>query len=288
MSSNTSTRGPPVGEPFEEPPPGRERLVPPLALRGVERDERPQVALDPRRFLHVGDEVVDAAVELGLDGFGRVAFEDPGLRLDHLAQRPERHTVAVRQAAPAPPGHETGVVGERALELPDEPALADAGSADERDEVHGPVAARARDRVEDEAELLLAADQRRERAGRLRVEHVLPDAERLVDRDRLGLALRLEDPPLAVLEDRLRRAERALADEHGVRIRGLLDPIRRRHDVADRDSLAGAGDGAGLHDRLAGVDRDLHARDPVADRERGADRALGVVLVGDRRAEDRP
>ena len=240
----------------------------------------------PRTPPRIRDEVVDPTAELRLDGLARVALEDPRLRLDHLAERPERDAVAVRKTTAAAPRDETGVVGERALELPDEAALPDAGHADERHELNGAVAASARDRVDDQAQLLLAADQRRERARLVRVPELRPCAKRLVDRDGVGLSLRLEDAALAVLDRRLGRAERALADEHGVRVRRLLDPERRRDDVADRDALARTGDRVHLDDRFTGVDRDLHAGDRVADRERRADRALGVVLVRDRRAED--
>ena len=60
---------------------------------------------------------------------------DSGLRLDDLSERPQRHPVAVRQAAALTPGDELGIVLHDLTELVDEPALADAGHADERHEL---------------------------------------------------------------------------------------------------------------------------------------------------------
>ena len=89
----------------------------------------------------------------------------------------------------------------------------------------------------------------------------------------------------------------ALADEHAARGRQRLQPRRRVHDVAHR-RVVGAGERADEH--LAGVDADAHL-DAVAGssapcsatnaasvsciRSAGPDGPLGVVLVGDRGAE---
>ena len=60
-----------------------------------------------------------------------VLRHDPGGLPQHLSQRPERDAVAVGQAAA--PQHRR-LVGEAAHELLDEPALADPGLAEQRDE----------------------------------------------------------------------------------------------------------------------------------------------------------
>ena len=78
----------------------------------------------------------------------------------------------------------------------------------------------------------------------------------------------------------------------GLEARGGVD------DVAGRHSLSAAGVGPEHDQRLAGVDADAHVQveaglllvqpvDRGADRERRADRPLGIVLVGHRRAEER-
>ena len=90
----------------------------------------------------------------------------------------------------------------------------------------------------------------------------------------------------------LRGAVRRLVDEDPVDRRRGLQPGRRVDDVARGHALALGRPGAERDERLAGRDRDPNLEvtllaDPVADRERGADRALGVVLVRGRRAEER-
>ena len=87
------------------------------------------------------------------------------------------------------------------------------------------------------------------------------------------------------------RAPRRLADEDAVDRCVRLEPRRRVDDVAGDHALALLRPRAERDERLPGVDADaelelgLLVEDPVADRERGAHRALGVVLVRDRRAE---
>ena len=91
---------------------------------------------------------------------GVVALEDAGLRLDHLAERPEGDAVAVGQAAALPPGDQVRRALDRLEELEHEPALADPRHADERDELRRalvrhagrarPRAARPRARATDE------------------------------------------------------------------------------------------------------------------------------------------
>src|SRR5205823_14760077 len=119
-----------VGEVLEEAPPGGESLLSPVAtaLRlGREPDERPQVRLDPR--------VVDRVVELARRLLLGLALEDPRVRLHHLAERPEGDAVAVRQAAPVAPRRERFLLLQAAVQLEDEPALADTRHADQRHEL---------------------------------------------------------------------------------------------------------------------------------------------------------
>ena len=144
------------GEILEEPPPSRERLAATVAARlggAREPDERPQVQHDPG--------VGHAVVELPLGALGRVGLEDPKLGLDHLAERPERDAVAVRQAPALPPRDDVRVGLDQVVELEHEPALADPGNADERHELHGALLAGARERVREHVELAAPPDERR-------------------------------------------------------------------------------------------------------------------------------
>ena len=82
------------------------------------------------------------------------------MRLDDLAERPQRDAVAVREAAPLAPRDELGVRVDDAEQLVDEAALADAGNADERHELRRPRVSRAlEDASRRTAELVLAADE---------------------------------------------------------------------------------------------------------------------------------
>ena len=121
--------------------------------------------------------------------------------------------------------------------------------------------------------------------------------ERPVERERLRLALDRGRLELLVLEDALRRAIRRLREGDAVDRRGALQAGGGVDDVAGDEPLALLGPGAEGDDRLAGVDADPHLErerrvcrvqlgDRLEDAEAGPDGTLGVVLVGDRRAED--
>ena len=92
----------------------------------------------------------------------RIVVRDPGGRLDHLGQRPVRDALAVRQRA-AGEDRRALDAGE---ELADQAALADARLAVDREDVRPAVADRALERVLEQLELGVAADERR---GDLRV-----------------------------------------------------------------------------------------------------------------------
>ena len=87
----------------------------------------------------------------------RVVVRDPGRDLDHLGERPVGDALAVGQAAA---GEDRRALDARE-ELAREPALADAGLAVDREQVRAPVADGALERVLEQLELGLAADERR-------------------------------------------------------------------------------------------------------------------------------
>src|SRR5205823_6125165 len=120
-------------ERLEKTSPRGERLLPGAAHRSVasEADERAELPFDPRPlgFLEV---LRDRLAQLPLDVLRRVVLEDPCLRFHHLAERPERGALAVRERAPVPPEDDLVERVDVCEELCDEPALADAGDADER------------------------------------------------------------------------------------------------------------------------------------------------------------
>ena len=99
-----------------------------------------------------------------------------------------------------------------------------------------------------------------------------------------GLALRVDRRRLPVLDRTLGGAPRRLADEHAVHRRRRLQPRRRVHDVSRHHRLARLRARREEDERLARVHCDPHVEafvdEGVANRERTAHRALGVVLVG--------
>ena len=273
-----------VRQALEEAAPGGERLVTGVAggLRtGGKPDERPEVRLDPG----VGDGVRELAGRLCLV----VAVEDSGLRLDHLAERPEGDALSVRQTAPVPPGDQVRVALDRAVQLEDEPALPDPGHTDERDELRRALAQRARERILEQRDFAGATDERGA------VDAVDPDPRTclydLPRLHRLRLPLRDHRLRLAVLDRALRRPVRLFPDEDSVHRRGRLEPCGGVDHIARRHRLSRLRPGVDGDERLTGVDPDSHldalVGRPLADRERRTDRTLRVVLVRDRRTEDR-
>ncbi len=223
-----------------------------------------------------------------------VGLEDAGLGLDDLAERPERDPLAVRQAAAVSPGDDVRPVVERRAQLGYEPALADARLAEHGDELHRRLALRAEERLEQERALVLAADERRVRRG-LGLADAAPRVRRAPDGDRIRLALR-DDRLEGLVGDRaLRRPHRRLVDEDVAHRSGRLQAGGDVDDVARDDALAALRARTERDDGLAGRDRGAHGEletflaellDRLEDPEPGADRALGVVLVGDGSPED--
>src|SRR5829696_7964115 len=90
-----------------------------------------------------------------------IALEDPGLRLGHLAQRPEGDSLPVWEGTALPPGDEVRFLVDDPRELVDEAGLADTWHADERHELRLALGAGTRERIDEQIELALAADERR-------------------------------------------------------------------------------------------------------------------------------
>src|SRR5262249_60814828 len=126
----------------------------------ADSDQWTKVALDPGGIVPVGDRFREGMPQLRLRPICTVALEDLGVRLDDLADRPERDALPVGQTSPLPPA-ERLVARQRPKELERQPALPDARDTDERDELRLAIEANAFGGVEQQRELLVAADQRR-------------------------------------------------------------------------------------------------------------------------------
>ena len=153
-----------LGETLEEAAPGGECLVSAIASElcvAGEAEEREKMRLDARLVARAGERVLDDLVDLRRDVLRRVLLENARLRLDDLAERPERDPVTVGEAASLAPRDELRVGIDDALELVDEPALADPGDTDQREELRRALVTRAFECVPNDAELALAPDELR-------------------------------------------------------------------------------------------------------------------------------
>ncbi len=230
-------------------------------------------------------------MHLRRDLVGRVLLEHAGLCLHDLPERPQGDAVAVCEAAALAPGDELGIGVDDALELVHEPALADAGDADEREELRRALVTGALERVADDPELALAADE----LGARLVRHV--DAEARVrgdgrpDGNRLRLPLRFDGLGRFVVDSGPGGAVRRLVDDDPVDRCRALQACRGVDDVARGHALAGVGLGVEPDERLAGGDADSQLEPflerELTDCERRADGPFGIVLVRGRGAEQR-
>ena len=259
-----------------------------LALRGLAARLVGRVA--------VAQQLAQAPGELAPGELGVVAVGDLRLGAQDLGERPVHHARPVGQAAALVHRGSELLRVQAPGELAPQPRLAHARLADHRRQVGPGLAHDATVGRDQELELVLPSHQRGlapgdASPGRLGGQQ----ADGLPGRDRLGLALEVERADLAVVDRVAGGAIGALADGHrlgatgGLQARGHVDGV-----AGDRVGVAhrAGQDLAGVHAHpqrevdvvlraRLGVDllhRLLHAQG-------GADRALGVVLVGHRRAE---
>jgi hypothetical protein len=181
-------------------------------------------------------------------------------------------------------------------ELVQQAALPDPRRADDGRDARAAPVQHARAESEERVELLLPSDEARlvarPRRGTVAGGNDLPD------RDRLAFAFGLHGLRLAELE-RIHGGEvGGAADQDPVPRRSRLDSCCRVEDVPRRRPFALARTGSEHYQRLACVDPDadveveplvlgVQLSDALRDGEPCADRALRVVLVGFRRAEER-
>ena len=243
-------------EPLEERPPGAEQLL--RADARLDAEQGQERRLDPAPLVGVRDVLGERSRRPwpGSSAASSVSSR-PARRADHLAERPEADPVAVGRAAALVAPDRLDEAVEVLEELPGEPGLADPARPDHADEAGPALARRGVEQVLEQAQLVVATDER----GLERLAPVPPadlgdDPQRAPGRDRGRLAL--ERLLAGLLEgDRPRRRPLGrLADEDRARLGRRLEPaavltrspatmplVRR----ADRDRrLAGQDPGPGL------------------------------------------
>ncbi len=241
------------GHPFDEQPPGGEDVLPGRrALALFEPQQVAQPRLQPARLRLVLAVARDGLAELGDCGRLVFAFYDPGPHPDHLRERPVRDPFTVGEAPAPMPKDAFGQAVNVLEELPLQPRLAQAGHADDGDEVRRPLLRRRMEQILDHPKLATAAGERRLQAGGL--QRSAPQADHAngpPQRDRSGLALELVRAGVFVHDGRLGGRAGRLSDEDGARLRRRLDPGGGVHHVAGDQPLPL---GVGSHRRLTGQD----------------------------------
>ena len=165
-SSNTSDDVP-GGDPLEEGPPGGEQLRRDRRRRRSTPSSASRAGSIQRALVLVGDVLARPSRRRGAGRRLVVGLEQAGPRADHLAEGPEADALAVGGRAAAVPEDVVDEAVDVLQELPGEPALADAGRADDRHEPGAAVAAGGVEQVLEQPQLVVAADERRlERVAR--------------------------------------------------------------------------------------------------------------------------
>ena len=284
--------------PLDQPRHGRALA---LVAAGVVHGVVERAQLD--RLRQVEQVVEEHGVRLGHEAVGQGRAGRGSGRLGPAGEVVEAEQPAHEGPDRVPAGagaeveHEPGMAGEagllgRVLELLDQTGLADSGLAPHE---HGPAAPAPDARVKDGAELAelgVAADERSAGRGRRRGHSPQAPGEH-----RIGKTLDGERSGLLAVEPVDKRPPHCVGDQDLTRPRGVSQSRGEVHRVA-RDRVLAVGDASGAAgDHLAAGDADVNRNRPprlrgdgghrVADGQRRPHRPLGVVAVGDWRAEDR-
>ena len=134
-----------------------------------------------------------------------------------------------------------GFFGQAPAQFPHEPRFADPGLAREQDHLALAVA-RLPPVAQQQRDLLLAADERRDARGLTRLQAALNPAlaRDPPDRERLGEALQALRPDVVELEHAADQSARRVADHYCVRRSHRLHPRGKIGHVADHGRFAGA------------------------------------------------
>ncbi len=224
-----------------------------------------------------------------------VGVDDLAAGTNHLAESPEDDSAAVGQAAPGVERRSVGASGETALQLAQDAGLAQSGLADQGDEVRHALGLHAIEARLQLRQLLLAAHQLGlPRRGDPAHGDIGGHATGLPGGHGLGLALEGEWEQALVVHRTAGGPHRALADRHAVGTRRALQAGRHVHGVADHGVGLAHGPGEHLTRVHAHPQVEVHPFGKVLvdlvhgllHGQAGPDRALRIVLVRHRRAED--
>ena len=166
------------------------------------------------------------------DPFGghvrRIAVQDPEMLLQHLAERPVRDPVTVRQAPAAAQQRLRRLPAQPPPEFTEEPGLAHPGITDDRDQVRPAAGDNAAISLAQVRLLAVAADEHRLQAAEPTRAHQRQRAHELAAADPAGFACRLHCDRFCELERAPRGRHRPLADQDLTR---SGRPLQKRADV---------------------------------------------------------
>ena len=281
-------------DPLEQGAPGGEQLLAAVARQLGQAQQAGQPRLDEAALLGVVQELLQHGGQLRPGGGSILSLGDLRPQPHHLGQRPVADPLPVGRRAALVPVRRLDHAVQVLLELPGEPGLADAGLPDDRHQPRLALSAGGVEQVLQLLQLVLAAHERRlQRAGPAAAAAARDHGDRSPGRDRRGLALEHPLPRRLVADGIAGGPIGGLAHQHGARLRHRLQSAGGVDHVAGDHALALGADGHGRltgEHRRAGVERLVAVRDGADarhERQGGADRALGVVLVGSGRSPDR-
>ena len=247
-----------------------------------------EAGLHPSPLLAGIDELLDRAPQLLARGLGWFVLHDAGAHAHHLVERPVRDPVAVREApAPMPPDR-LGEPVDVLEELPRQPRFSDPREADDGQQPRGVLLAGRVEKLLEQAQFAVTADEGRLEAGRAkRPAGRRHDTPRTPEPFGQRFPLELVQPGVLVHNCGLGRGAGAVADVDRSGFGGRLhagsrvDEIARHHPLTAHPEvhrrLSGEQTGAGPEPRRAHL---LAKRRYGIDQfESRPDRALGVVLA---------
>ena len=226
----------------------------PPRRRRLEPQERQEGRFDPAPVVGFGDILGDRGRDARAGRGLVVALDEPGATPDHLAERPEGDAVAIGRRASAVPVDVEGDAVDVLLELPGEPALADAAGSGDRDQPRPAIPAGGVEGVLEEPELVLAADERRlGQVGTTVATALGDDAQRPPGGHRAGFALEQLLADGLEADGRRGRPLGRFADQdgpdgrHGLEPGSRVDQVSGDHPFTDRAEVDGglAGQDAG-------------------------------------------
>ena len=285
-----------IGQAFEEQTPSAEQVG--AVRRGalLHAEQVRQAWLDQPTFAIVGDVLGERGLKLLARGGAVLPLDDLEAATDHLGQRPEGQAGAVGETAPLMPPTLLVDAVDVLEELPQQPRLPQSGFANDRDQLRATLRGTDLGGVDDQPEFTISSDERGlEPDAAQRAAGPRHHAQRRPSMNGLRPSLDLMVTGFLVDNRRLGSAVGDVIHQHRIRRRDRLKP-RGRIDRVTVDHAVGLGtdpdrrqtsEHPGARAQLGRANLHAERTNSLKQRQRRADRPLGVVLARHRRAPHR-